>query len=428
MNVDSAAGRAPGAIADLPDISEIAPGYSTVGYPEEFSELFANPRLRLLRAGRARVVVFRNEDVRSMAANPYAGNMPFETLMRRSFIEGAQDSQIGIDSRPGTRRFLVDQIFTANPPRHGPMRQILSKPILPKSVERLAASAAPIVEDLIDGVAGAGEVDFASAFAEPLAGRFWEQAYGMTPGERARVLAAVRAMTPLFFISRTTDEIAALDAAIAEYMDALAAAVDRSIQAGGSALLQSMKTQFDALEIESRPRNFGDWVATNVIDGFHTAAVACVNVMYCLLRAPDALTAARNDAALLPGALAEGLRMLAPVMVSNRFALEDFEYAHTKIPAGTAIAMIWAAANRDPAVFENPNSYDLHRSPRTPLTFGGGIHVCPGRYVGSMLVSAALQGLINPRVEIELSGEGPSWQSRSFMRMTERMTVTIRRV
>jgi cytochrome P450 len=114
--------------------------------------------------------------------------------------------------------------------------------------------------------------------------------------------------------------------------------------------------------------------------------------------------------------------------VTNRFAVEDFEYAHTKIPAGTAIAMIWAAANRDPTVFENPNSYDLQRNPRTPMTFGGGIHVCPGRYVGGMLVSAALQGLVNPRVEIVLTGDRPRWQSRSFMRVTDRMTVTIRRI
>ncbi len=428
MSDEPAGVRALRAIPDLPDISEIAPGYSTLGYPEEFFELFANPQLRLLRAGRGRVVVFRNEDVRAIAANPCAGNMPFEVLMRRSFIEGAQDSQVGIDSRPNARRLLVDQVFTANPPRHGPMRQVLSKPILPKPVERLASLAEPIVEDLIDRLAGAGEVDFASAFAEPLAGSFWEQAYGMTRDERERVTAAVRAMTPLFFISRTTDEIALLDGAIGEYMDVLAAAVDRSLQAGGSALLQSMKTQFDALHIEARPQNFGDWVATNVIDGFHTAAVACVNVLYCLLRAPDALAAARTDAGLLPGALAEGLRMLAPVMVTNRFAVEDFEYAHTKIPAGTAIAMLWAAANRDPAAFEKPNSYDLQRNPRTPMTFGGGIHVCPGRYVGSMLVSAALQGLINPRVEIVLSADRPHWQPRSFMRMTERMMVTIRRI
>src|SRR5258708_15683413 len=106
--------------ADLPDISEIAPGYSSAGYPEEFSELFADSRVRLMRAGRGRVMAFRNEDLRKLAADPRAGNMPFEALMKRSFIEGAQDAQVGIESRPAAKRFLIDQIFTANPPRHGP--------------------------------------------------------------------------------------------------------------------------------------------------------------------------------------------------------------------------------------------------------------------------------------------------------------------
>jgi cytochrome P450 len=115
-------------------------------------------------------------------------------------------------------------------------------------------------------------------------------------------------------------------------------------------------------------------------------------------------------------------------MVSNRCVLKDFEHAGTRIPEGTAISMLWAAANRDPAVFENPNRYDLHRAGRTPMTFGGGVHICPGRYAGSMLVSAALKGLVNPWVAIELAGARPKWLDRSFMRWADRMTVTIRRV
>jgi cytochrome P450 len=189
-----------------------------------------------------------------------------------------------------------------------------------------------------------------------------------------------------------------------------------------------MRREFDVLEIDDRPRNFGVWIATNVIDGFHTAAVACVNVLYCLLRAPEAAAAARADQTHLPKALVEGLRMLAPLIVSNRFALEDFEYGGIRIPAGTAIAMFWAAGNRDPDVFEDPNLYNLHRNPRVPMTFGGGIHICPGRYIGSMLAAAVLKGLINPRVEIALSDDRPRWQPRSFMRQAERLMVTIKRV
>jgi cytochrome P450 len=119
--------------------------------------------------------------------------------------------------------------------------------------------------------------------------------------------------------------------------------------------------------------------------------------------------------------------MLAPVMVSNRFALKDFEYEGVKIAQGTAIGMIWAAGNRDPRVFEDPNSYNPRRSPRSPMTFGGGVHVCPGRYAGSHVVSVALKALVNPRIKIDLAGERPRWLPRSFMRQADRVPVTIRR-
>jgi cytochrome P450 len=299
---------------------------------------------------------------------------------------------------------------------------------MPKPVEKWAQIASVAVEDLIDEVSGAGAVDFATTFAEPLAGLFWQQVFDLTAEECDRALAALRAMAPLFFITRTPDEITAIETATADYQQVLATAVERSAVNGGNKLLASMKREFDSLGIEDRPQSFGFWVSTNVIDGFHTAAIACVNVLYALLRTPQALIEARDDGALLPGALAEGLRMLAPVMVSNRCALEDFEYAGRRIPEGTAISMLWAAANRDPAVFENPNRYDLRRAGRTPMTFGGGVHICPGRYVGSMLVFAALKGLVNRSVKIELVGAGPQWLDRSFMRWADRVTVTIRRV
>jgi cytochrome P450 len=379
-----------------------------------------------MRAGSGRLVAFRNEDLRRIAANPFAGNMPFENLMRRTFIDGAQDTQTTIDERPSFKRFLVDQIFTANSPRHRPMRHVLASRIMPKQSAALAPIADQIVQELINELAGPDDVDFASQFAEQLTGRFWERAIGMSREERDRTIAAVHALTPLFFVTRTSEEIVSLEGAIGEYLDVLSAAVERSVE--GNPLLLSMRREFDVLEIDDRPRNFGVWVATNVIDGFHTAAVACVNVMYCLLRAPEGAAAARADQTHLPKALVEGLRMLAPLIVSNRFALEDFEYEGIRIPAGTAIAMFWAAGNRDPDVFENPNLYNLHRNPRFQMTFGGGIHICPGRYIGSMLAAAVLKGLINPGVEIALSDDRPRWHPRSFMRQAERLMVTIKRV
>ena len=418
----------PRSISALPDIEELAPAYSKTGYPEAFTELFAAPNVRLMRDGPGRIVVFRNTDLRAIAANLCAGNMSCEALIRRSFLQRAVESQVETDNRPWSRRFLEDLIFTANPPRHGPVRRALARQIMPKAVEQLAAIVDPIVAGLVDELADSGELDLFTGFALRLTGCFWGHVLGLNRDEREQTVAAIEALTPLFFITRTAAEIIAVERAMAGYLSVFSAAIARATSNGSSPMLQSMKDDFDALEVTHKPREWGIWVAANVIDGLHTAALACVNVVYSLLRTPQALAAACADPTLLPGALTEGLRTLAPVIVTNRLALADFEYEGLQIPAGTGIALIWAAGNRDPAAFDDPNSYDLRRKASTSMTFGGGVHICPGRYVGSMLALAALRALVNQRVEIALCDEQPRWLARSFMRQADRVAVTIRRV
>jgi cytochrome P450 len=351
--------------------------------------------------------------------------MPYEKLMRRDFIDGAEEQKLEHDDRPSFRRFLYPQIFTANPPRHAKVRHVLSRAIMARPVGALAPIADRVAQELLDEVAGSGVIDFTLQYSERVTARFWGEVYGMTRAEQDQMVAIVRAMTPLFFITRTPEELAAVEIALGQYLDLLSTAVERSCAAGSNAFLDAMKTDFDALDADDRLDGFGIWVATNVIDGFHTVALACSNITYCLLRSAGGITQLRADPTLAPRALAEGLRMLAPVMISARLALGDIQYNGTLIPKGTAIALLWAAGNRDPAAFDNPNAYDLMRNPRSPTTFGGGVHVCPGRYAGSMLAGAVLKALANSRARVELVSEKIEWFPRSFMRQAQQMPVTI---
>lgn len=168
-------------------------------------------------------------------------------------------------------------------------------------------------------------------------------------------------------------------------------------------------------------------VAANVFDGIHTAATAASNALYQLLRSPQALAEVRADWSLLPNALAEGLRTWAPVIYSTRYALEDFQFAGTEIPQGQVIDMLWAAGNRDPDVFDNPSHYDIYRKARAETTFGGGIHICPGRYVVRMLSQTVLEAVLAPGVRVTLTGGAPQWIPGALARQLQFMKVTIRR-
>jgi cytochrome P450 len=135
----------------------------------------------------------------------------------------------------------------------------------------------------------------------------------------------------------------------------------------------------------------------------------------------------RTDVRLAANAVAEGLRLWPPIMALERYALEDFEFADTVIPQGTVIAMLWAAGNRDPDVYEQPNHYDLLRKPRTETTFGGGIHICAGRYVARMLAQVMLETVLAPDIRIELTGPRPAWLASTALNQLDQMRVSIRR-
>jgi cytochrome P450 len=401
----------------LPELARFIPGGGTDGYPEDFNELFSQTDARLLRGPleestfqKGGVVVFRNKDLRELAANPAVG-----------VLSSSQEF-------PSFHRFVRNLVFATNPPIHGQMRHVIARPLMPRQIPRLIEVAKRIAEELIDEVAGQGAFDFCSRFSERLTARFWGALFEMTDGETERLADAARAVAPIFLLRRTAEETSAVARAMDNYIEFLADVIDRALERGGNDLLEAMAASFHAIEDERKPDRVAEMIAANVFEGVHTAAVAASNVLFQLLLCPDALAAVRADVSLAANAVTEGLRLSPPVTVLGRCALTDIEFAGTLIPQGTAIAMLWGAGNRDPETFERPNRYDLLRKNRSETTFGGGAHICPGRYVARMLAHVVLETVLAPDLRIELAGNRPAWIARSSVRQLERMQVIVARV
>lgn len=413
-------------IDDLPDILADAGASGTQGFSEDFVEFFGSGH-RFLRAGSRRVIVFRSEDLRRIAALPAAGNMPFEVISQRAYLDGDAASRTRDEDRANLVRILFNQVFTANPPLHGPTRQLFARPLSPKAMPTFQPLVDRLLDALVEEVAGQGEIDFAFQFTEQLTARFWGALLGMNAAEQDEVVEHVRAMTPFFFIERTDPETIAVNAATGAYLDMVAAAVERTLAAGGNAMLEQMAADFAAIDHPARPESIALSLAANLIDGFHTAALAAANAVHQLFRHPAALAAVQADRSLVDAALAEGLRMSAPVILTHRYALDAFDYGGVHFPKGTALAMLWAAGNRDPDVFEEPSRYRIDRTQRAEATFGGGIHLCPGRNIAKLIARAVVERVT--RTDIVLTpGDDFEWIARSTMRQPYRMPVTITRL
>src|SRR5690606_29358692 len=108
--------------------------------------------------------------------------------------------------------------------------------------------------------------------------------------------------------------------------------------------------------------------------------------LFLLLSHPQEMAKLRADPALLPEALEECFR-IAPLSkgpMTPRVALEDMEFHGAALKKGDAIMPDTAAANRDPQMFEDPNTFDITREFKPNLTFGYGIHHCLGALLGRM--------------------------------------------
>jgi cytochrome P450 len=329
---------------------------------------------------------------------------------------------------------ISNQFFTNNPPLHGPIRKTLFNQISPKQTALMEDLARDTARGILAECAHQSEIDFTSDIAEKLTARFWGSILGMTPQEVVDVAAAVHDLTPLFFMDRSAEDTTRLERGAARYGQLVEGAAMRSVSGGGGhpmlAAIASALTNLDFAEdlatVGIVPRNVGAFMAGNLVDGFHTAALAATNTLYTLLRFPEVLAQVRAAPELLPRAILEALRLEPPVLMLKRYVLQDVTYDGMLIPKGTLISMMWAAGNHDPSVFADPTQFNLTRSHQGITIFGGGTHICPGRYVALMLTRILIEALDTNGIALELVDHACHWYDGHVMAQLKAMPVKIK--
>ena len=123
-------------------------------------------------------------------------------------------------------------------------------------------------------------------------------------------------------------------------------------------------------------------------------------------------------------AVEELLRFVSPVQWAWRVALADYEDGEVVVPQGTTVAVLIAAANRDPSVFERPDELDLARgNAREHLAFGAGIHVCLGIALARLEGEVAFRALARRYPEMQLADESAAWRGNAMLRALSTLRV-----
>ncbi len=162
------------------------------------------------------------------------------------------------------------------------------------------------------------------------------------------------------------------------------------------------------VEIENNkftPEQFGSLFTQIVTAGNETTRTLISSGMLALIKNPSVYKSLEQDHALIPNAVEEMLRWVCPLHYFRRTATCDTEIRGQAIKKGQRVMMSYTAGNRDPEVFESPDSFDIYRHKNPHLAFGHGIHLCLGANLARMETRIFFEEFFNAFKGVELIGE-----------------------
>ena len=126
--------------------------------------------------------------------------------------------------------------------------------------------------------------------------------------------------------------------------------------------------------------------------------------MLALARFPEQQAKLRSEPGLMKTALPEMFRYDSPLPFFHRYAAVDVFYNGVEFEQGTRFGLLYGSANRDPLVFDAPDSFDVARWPNRHLAFGGGAHFCLGNHLARLSMDILFTALLDCTSELRLSG------------------------
>jgi cytochrome P450 len=159
--------------------------------------------------------------------------------------------------------------------------------------------------------------------------------------------------------------------------------------------------------------------------GHETTAHFISTAVWVLLTHQDQLEALRQAPTLLDGAIDETLRLLGPAIITlPRVTTATTAIAGVTIPAGETVVCLQDSADRDPAVFDSPDNFDIHRSPNPHVAFGSGPHLCIGKNLAWAESRIALASVVERLPGLALDPATPAvWEPHRYLRALSTLPV-----
>lgn len=315
----------------------------------------------------------------------------------------ATDHAVYRNGRPflmdtGSERFVPESL---NPPEHTAYRRLLNPHFTSARMAAFESTVRALAGEHLDGYVAAGGGDFVTevSYAMPtrvlcaflnLPDDLWRTIKGMT---KERTDASMDG-------SRVESTTGRFVGAIRELVESRR----RSPLSTDSDLISALLAE----QIDGRPLDDDEVteIAYQVmIAGADTTSVTLGAMAFLLATHPEQQAKLRADRTLVPDAVEEVLRLHPALHYMGRTLAQPVTLHGRTMPAGAAVALNFAAANRDRTVFADPDAFDVTRTPNRHVTFGHGIHKCVGAPLARLQLTVVLDEVLRRTSEFALAGE-----------------------
>ncbi|CRK60211.1 putative cytochrome P450 hydroxylase [Alloactinosynnema sp. L-07] len=298
-------------------------------------------------------------------------------------------------------------------PDHTRLRALARPAFSPSKIEGYRATVTKTTNELLDRALAKPEFDLMTDFAAPLPIAVISELLGIPEVDADRFAEYGRALGAALDGVTSLRQARALRAATMELRALFGDLIqERSREPGPdviSALVSAMGTgKLTELELLTTCELL-------LIAGFETTANLIGNGMWAFARHPDQWERLRADPELAPGAVEEILRFESPVQMTQRMPHEEVEIEGVHLPTDSIVVLLLGAAGRDPAVFSDPDRFDIGRPDTDHLAFSSGVHYCLGAPLARLEADIALRALAD-RLPTVRPLATPEWRGTTVIR------------
>lgn len=296
---------------------------------------------------------------------------------------------------PKSLSLLAESMIIEDDPEHRRLRGLVHKAFTPRSLQKLEARIETLTHELIDKMEqqnrADGHIELMEAYALPVPVTVIAEMMGVDAAE-------VPELTQ--YIDALTNGLSGLSIARTVAFD-----VPKAVKFCRGLIERKRKDPQDDIltalieaEIEGETLSEDELISMVfllIVAGHETTVHLITNSVLALLRHPNELERLKAEPELMETAVEEILRYYGPIHGTKpQYPTEDVTMHGVTIPKGKSVMPLLGAANRDPAVFDDPETFDITRTPNRHLGFGLGIHYCLGAPLARIETQIALKNLL----------------------------------